>query len=175
MRKLVTLGISGVLTGPVLAGAVNAAEMKVSIEVPKLDVAEYHRPYVAAWIERSDGTVAANLSVWYDLKQPNKNGNKWLKDMRQWWRRVGRDLDMPVDGVSTATRPAGQHALDFDAATSPLTELQNGQYELVVEAAREVGGREILRIPFQWPADAPILGSAQGKEELGKVALEIKP
>lgn len=100
MRKLVTLGISGVLAGPALA-----ADMKVTIEVPKLDVAEYHKPYVAAWIERPDGTVAANLSVWYDVKSADKKGNKWLKDLRQWWRRAGRDLDMPVDGLSSATRP----------------------------------------------------------------------
>jgi hypothetical protein len=175
MRKLATLGISGVIVTPMLAGPSLAAAMKVTIEVPKLDVAEYHRPYVAAWIERPDGTVAANLSVWYDLKQENKKGNKWLKDMRQWWRRAGRDLDMPVDGFSSATRPAGKHALDFDAAAPPLAALQAGQYELVVEAAREIGGREILRIPFQWPAAAPVTGSAQGKEELGSVALEIKP
>jgi hypothetical protein len=77
--------------------------------------------------------------------------------------------------VSSATRPAGKHALDFDAASAPLATLKPGEYELVVEAAREVGGREILRIPFKWPAAAAVSGSAKGKEELGEVALQIKP
>jgi hypothetical protein len=175
MRRLVTLGISGVLAGPLLSGQSLAAGMTVTIEVPKLDVAEYHKPFVAAWIEGADGTVAANLNVWYDVKQEDKKGNKWLKDLRQWWRRAGRDLDMPVDGLSSATRPAGKHALDFDAASAPLATLKPGEYELVVEAAREVGGREILRIPFKWPAAAAVSGSAKGKEELGEVALQIKP
>jgi hypothetical protein len=170
MRKLVTLGISGVIAGPALA-----ADVKVTIEVPKLDVAEYHRPYVAAWIEKPDGSVAANLSVWYDVKAENKKGNKWLKDLRQWWRRAGRDLDMPVDGLSSATRPVGKHPLELGPVAPKLAELQAGEYELVVEAAREVGGRELLRIPFKWPAAAPFQGSATGKEELGEVALEIKP
>ncbi len=175
MRKLVTIGISGVIVGPALTGAALAADLKVTIEVPKLDVAEYHRPYVAAWIEKPDGGVAANLSVWYDLKQENKKGNKWLKDLRQWWRRAGRDLDMPVDGLSSATRPVGKHPIEFSASAPPLAELQAGEYELVVEAAREVGGRELVRIPFKWPAAVAFSGSAQGKEELGQVALEIKP
>ncbi|MFA5900523.1 MAG: DUF2271 domain-containing protein [Hyphomicrobium sp.] len=175
MRKLVTLGISGVIAGPALAGASLAADVKVTIEVPKLDVAEYHRPYVAAWIEKPDGTVAANLSVWYDVKEENKKGNKWLKDLRQWWRRAGRDLDMPVDGLSSPTRPAGKHALEYAGTAPPLAELQAGEYELVVEAAREVGGREVVRIPFKWPAAAVVSSSAQGKDELGAVDLEIKP
>lgn len=175
MRKLLTLGISGVIVGPALSGASLAADMKITIEVPKLDVAEYHRPYVAAWIEKPDGSVAANLSVWYAVDKEDKKGNKWLKDLRQWWRRAGRDLDMPVDGLSSPTRPAGKHAIEFASTAPPLAELQDGEYELVVEAVREVGGREVLRVPFKWPASAVFTGAAKGKDELGEVALEMKP
>lgn len=44
---------------------------------------------------------------------------------------------------------------------------------LVVEAAREVGGREIVRVPFQWP----VKGSAQaaGEHELGAVTVSVNP
>src|SRR5688572_32643425 len=82
-----------------------AADMTISIEIPRLDVAEYHRPYVAAWIERPDSTMATNLPVWYDVDKKNGEGSKWLKDMRKWWRRSGRRLVMPVVSVSGATRP----------------------------------------------------------------------
>ena len=51
MRRLITLGISGVLAGPLLSGQSLAASMTVTIEVPKLDVAEYHKPFVAAWTD----------------------------------------------------------------------------------------------------------------------------
>jgi hypothetical protein len=37
------------------------------------------------------GKVAANLSVWYDIELKDQEGEKWLKDIRQWWRRTGRD------------------------------------------------------------------------------------
>lgn len=48
-----------------------AASLGASIEVPRLSVSEYHRPYVAAWIERQDNTVAATLAVWYDIRTKN--------------------------------------------------------------------------------------------------------
>src|SRR5690606_31442607 len=97
------------LTGLALASSLTvtpawAADLTLKLNIPRLNVAEYHKPYVAIWIERPDRSVAANLAVWYDLKLKNKEGEKWLKDMRQWWRRTGRELEMPVDGVSGATR-----------------------------------------------------------------------
>ncbi len=38
-----------------------AAELNVSVELPKLSVAEYHKPYVAVWIEDSNKQVVSNL------------------------------------------------------------------------------------------------------------------
>lgn len=151
-----------------------AADMIVSIEIPRLDVAEYHRPYVAAWIERPDSTVATNLLIWYDVDKKNGEGTKWLKDMRQWWRRSGRTLKVPVDGVTGATRPVGTHTVGFKGNSKQLAGLAPGRYTLVVEAAREVGGREMLSIPFDWSGKVQSQ-SVQGKSELGKVALSIKP
>ncbi|MGF6710082.1 hypothetical protein QFZ41_001046 [Luteibacter sp. W1I16] len=152
-----------------------AADMNLTVEIPTLKVAEYHRPYVAVWIEREDHSVAANLAVWYDVKKADGEGTKWLKDMRQWWRRSGREQSMPIDGVSGATRPAGQHQLRFGDGKPPLGTLPPGHYELVVEAAREVGGREAQRIPFDWPAKAPLHLSAKGTDELGQISLDLNP
>lgn len=152
-----------------------AADMDLSVEIPRLDAAEYHRPYVAVWIEGDGHEVAAQLAVWYDLKNRKEDGAKWLKDLRQWWRRGGRGLDLPVDGVTGATRPVGQHKLHFNAGEAPLGDLEPGTYTLVVEAAREVGGREVVRIPFDWPAEASEHLEASGKHELGRVNLDINP
>ncbi len=151
-----------------------AAEMAVTINIPRLDVAEYHRPYLAAWIERADQSVAANLAVWYEVKN-TKEGTKWLADLRQWWRRSGRDQTLPIDGVTGATRPAGQHILKFDSKQAPLSSLAPGSYSLVVEAAREVGGREVVKVPFTWPATAAAHASASGKTELGTISLALIP
>jgi hypothetical protein len=157
--------------------AVFAADLSLTVEVPRLDVAEYHRPYVAIWIEKPDQSFAGNLAVWYDLKMRNKEGTKWLKDMRSWWRKSGRELDMPVDGISGATRAPGTHTVSF-GANSALKGLPAGEYQLVIEAAREVGGRELLRLPFAWPGKAgakAVSSEARGQTELGAVSLTVQP
>ncbi|HYJ42521.1 MAG TPA: DUF2271 domain-containing protein [Steroidobacteraceae bacterium] len=154
------------------AGGASAADLSLSVEIPQLPVAEYHRPYVAIWIEGADQAIAANLAVWYQVRGDH---TKWLPDLRQWWRRGGRDLKVPVDGLTGATRPVGQHLLKFDAAKAPLTGLKPGQYTVVVEAVREVGGREAVRLPFEWPIKAAKRESASGSKELGAVALSLNP
>ena len=159
-----------------LAAPAVAADLNVTVQIPQLDVAEYHRPYTAVWIEREDHSVAAQLAVWYAHKESKEGaGTKWLPELRQWWRRGGRDLQLPVDGVSGATRPAGQQKLSFHEGKAPLADLPAGKYELVVEAAREVGGREVVRLPFVWPASAPQQLAAQGNSELGAVKLDLAP
>ncbi|MCD8521386.1 MAG: DUF2271 domain-containing protein [Saccharospirillaceae bacterium] len=164
----------------------SAAEMTLAVEIPTLDVAEYHKPYVAIWIENNRTKAVTNLAVWYDTGMRNNEGEKWLKDMRQWWRRTGRTLQMPVDGVTGATKGPGQHNLQFRFGAQPLDTLEAGDYTLRVEAAREVGGRELLNLPFSWPLTAEandasrthtggISVTQSGTEELGSVALHINP
>jgi len=46
---------------------------------------------------------------------------------------------------------------------------------VVVEAARENGGREVLRVPFEWPLKKAQSAKAQGQGELGTVAFDAKP
>ncbi|WP_226468880.1 DUF2271 domain-containing protein [Luteimonas panaciterrae] len=171
MRVQLTIALSGLLAMPAYS-----AEFDLDIEIPQLKVAEYHRPYVAVWVEGADQKAAANLAVWYMSKDTKEgHGTKWLPDLRQWWRKSGRTLKVPVDGVTGPTRPAGKHALNFDSKSPQLAQLAPGDYTLVVEAAREVGGRELLKIPFRWPAQSPQTGKAQGTTELGAIALSIKP
>ncbi len=170
MRILLSVGLTGLLASPALAG-----EMEISIEVPKLDVAEYHKPYVAVWLERPDQSVAANLAVWYDVANKKNEGDKWLKDLRQWWRRTGRDLKVPADGLTSATRAPGSHAVKIDATHAALKDLAPGEYQLIVEAAREVGGREVIRIPLQWPPEKGTALNAKGEHELGTVSVNVTP
>ena len=171
---LAPIALSALFAGPAVA-----AGLGVNIEIPRLNVSEYHRPYVAAWIERADSSMATTLAVWYDVRtktnNPEGEGTKWLKDLRQWWRRGGRELAVPIDGVTGATKPAGKHALSFIEGSKPLAQLAPGSYKLVVEAAREVGGREVVTVPFQWPPSKAESVTATGKEELGEVKVEFKP
>lgn len=154
-----------------------AADLTLSVELPALNVAEYHKPYVALWIENEKGENTS-LAVWYQLEergQKSEKGEEWLKDMRQWWRRIGRDLEMPVDGVSGATRAPGKHTVTFAEGKAPLGNLKNGNYVLMVEASREVGGRELVKVPFSWPVKSVTNERASGNTELGEIILTITP
>lgn len=160
--------------GAAVGAPAMAADLNVTVEVPKLNVAEYHKPYVAIWIENpADSTAAGTLAVWYDAKNREDNGAKWLKDMRQWWRKAGREMSFPADGVSGATRAPGPHKLVFSDAKGALKNLKPGQYNLVVEAAREVGGHEAVRVPFAWGKPGKP-ASAKGSAELGAVTVSVK-
>ncbi len=171
MRRFIPLALCASLFAALPA---SAAEIRLNLQLPQLNVAEYHRPYVAIWVEDQSQTQRANLAVWYQQRANSEGaGTKWLPDLRQWWRRGGRSLSMPLDGVSAPTRPAGTHALTFSHSHPQLRNLPAGDYVLVVEAAREVGGRELLRIPFKWRAASS--GSAQGQSELGRISLTTTP
>jgi hypothetical protein len=162
------------VTLPLVPGWAMAADLTVKFELPQLSVAEYHKPYVAIWIERPDQTVASTLSVLYDVKKRDNGGTKWVKDLRTWWRKAGRDVTLPLDGVSGATRAAGTQTMSFAAAHNGLDKLPAGDYKLVIEAAREAGGRELVRVPFTLPAKGKVDATAAGKEELGTVSVAIQ-
>lgn len=178
MKKLPTT--TAALIGLLSASApLNAAELRIEFEIPRLAVAEYHRPYVAVWIEGNEGggspPAFIPLAVLYDAKKKNHEGEQWLKDLRQWWRRGGRELDMPVDAITGATPAVGRQRLRIAGSDGRLAKLAGGDYRIVVEAVREVGGRETLSLPFTWPPRATTRSEASGQRELGLVTLELTP
>ena len=176
MRVSVSAPVSIAIGTLLVAPAAQAADLSISVEIPRINAAEYHRPYVAIWIEDANQKSVADLQVWYQQTDGKEgHGTKWLPDLRQWWRKSGRSLKVPVDGITAPTRPVGKHALKLDEKHPALAKLPAGTYTLMVEAAREVGGRELLKIPFEWKGKTPSIGKAQGKDELGLVTLGAKP
>ncbi len=158
MRTSLMLTLGGVALTPAIA----AAET-VTVTIPQLPVAEYHKPYVAIWLEPQGGGAARTLAVWYDVKKRgNEPGTKWLSDLRAWWRKGGRSMAMPANGVSGATRAPGQYSIPLPADVKP------GAYVLNVEAARETGGRELVQVPLTVPRAQ---GRATGSHELGAVTI----
>ncbi|PKP83341.1 MAG: DUF2271 domain-containing protein [Alphaproteobacteria bacterium HGW-Alphaproteobacteria-18] len=168
MRAVLTIAGLSLLTGQAVAD-----DVAIEVGIPRLDVAEYHRPYVAIWIANPDHSVVSNLAVWYQQGETGEGkGETWLKDIRQWWRRTGRELAMPVDGVSGPTKAPGTHEIVLPSDKGAFGNLKPGNYQLVVEAAREVGGRELVSVPFTWPLKGEAL-STSGERELGKVTLRL--
>jgi len=163
-----TLAVAGAFAAPA-----SAQTMDVTVTIPRLNVAEYHRPYVAMWLEPAAG-APRTIAVWYDFDMKNNEGTKWLRDVRQWWRTSGRNMKFPADGVSGATRAPGAQKISFTAGSGSLGTLAPGQYTLLVEAVREVGEREILRLPFAWPPKPGQTARAAGTTELGAVSITFR-
>jgi len=80
-------------------------------------------------------------------------------------------MDLPADGISRPTQAPGRHTVTVPG----LNGLAPGNYAIVVEAAREKGGRELIKVPFEWRAGKRVTKSAKGNAELGTVAVSVRP
>jgi len=168
MRVTVLFALAGLASYTTPAAA---ESLDITVNVPRLPVAEYHRPYVAIWLEKPGMPSIRTLAVWYDHDMRNNEGRKWLSDLRTWWRKGGRSAQ--IDGVTGATRAPGPQRLTVPATS--LKGLPAGDYQLVVEAAREVGGRETVRLPITLGGKRSATARAEGKSELGTVIATVKP
>lgn len=163
------------LLGSLAVIRAQAGGLDIDIDIPAIDTAEYHRPYVAVWLENEDRSIVRDLSVWYEQNKANDEGRKWLKDLRRWWRVSGRNQEVPADAVSGATKAVGRHTVTIAADDPRLQGLPAGTYSVAVEASREKGGHELVRLALPWPAAEQLHESARGERELGDVTLTTHP
>ena len=166
------LALAAVAVGSIAAPAV-AADLTVTVDVPTIRTAAYHRPYVAVWIEQPDQTAVRTVALWYEAgatARGDGDGEQYLKDIRTWWRKIGRTTTLPIAGATGPTRAPGRQTVSVAGAR--LASLPAGTYNIVVKAAREQGGREIVRVPFTW-GGAANSASATGTSELGAVRVAV--
>jgi thiamine biosynthesis lipoprotein len=135
----------------------------VDFEVPELSVADYRRPYIAIWISDASGQPVQSLLVAGDSR-------RWLRELRLWWRRLGRTDETLIDAMAGATRKPGRYQVSWNGRNFNGQQVAAGNYALRVEIAREHGERELLVLPFVL-GDQPIKRSQRGKAELGLVTI----
>lgn len=141
--------------------------LSISVEIPEIDANPYFRPYVAVWLEDKQRNPIKTLALWYQVDTDNvedPDGKKWLKDLRQWWRKLGRSGETNIDAVTGATRKPGRYDI-----TSDLKELHHGEYLINIEAAREEGSRSYKRVPLTVPGSLEQVIEAD--IELGKITI----
>jgi hypothetical protein len=143
MRTSRTLPIAAGI-GAAVGLPAHAAELAVKLELPQIETANYQRPYMAMWLEKADDSFVSSLALWHRVTdrrgEPLPNGDRWMNTLREWWKQSASTSQMPIDGVSSATRAAGEHDLTFTVGKAPLAALPPGKYQLAVEVAREVKG-----------------------------------
>lgn len=139
----------------------------VDYEIAQHSAAEYRRPYLAIWIAAKDGTPLRQLIVLGDSA-------RWLRELPTWWRRYGRRDESAIHGIARETRRPGRYAVTWDGRDDRGRAVADGDYLLIVEAAREHGGHELLQMPFAVSAK-PLEVERAGSGEVGRVRLMFGP
>lgn len=101
----------------------------------------YRRPYVAVWVEDVDDRPVRTLCLWVERE-------RWIPDLRRWGRLYDGRYDEAAP-VTRATRAPGRYDLIWDGRDDRGNALPRGAYTIVVEAVREHGGYEILKLEVQ--------------------------
>ena len=138
-------------------------ELEVQVELPKIETGTYHRPYVAVWIEDEQQQPVRLVEAWLD--KPD-----WIKDLRRFWRKLGRSEPQLVDAKTGATKGPGSYKVRWDGKDEQGKAVAAGNYVLFVEAAREQGGRNLAKQAFTWDGSAVQI-EIQASTELGKIKL----
>ncbi|MDF3125356.1 DUF2271 domain-containing protein [Rheinheimera sp. 1928-s] len=139
------------------------SELEVQVELPKIETGTYHRPYVAVWIENEQQQPVRLVEAW--LEKPD-----WIKDLRRFWRKIGRSEPQLVDAKTGATKGPGSYKVRWDGKDEQGKAVAAGNYVLFVEAAREQGGRNLAKQAFTWDGSAVQI-EIKASTELGKIKL----
>ena len=138
-------------------------ELEIQVELPKIDTGTYHRPYVAVWIENEQQQPVRLVEAW--LEKPD-----WIKDLRRFWRKLGRSEPQLVDAKTGATKGPGSYKVRWDGKDEQGKAVAAGNYVLFVEAAREQGGRNLAKQAFTWDGSSVQI-EIKASKELGKIQL----
>ena len=144
MKKLV---IASAIWCASSALTAEAAELQIDVSIPQVTQGEAHWPYVAVWIETPQEQPVRLVEIW--RQKPD-----WLKDLRRFWRKMGRSDKALVDARTGATKGPGTYRLVWNGQDNQGAGVAPGTYVLVVEAARENGGRNMVKQAFEWNGTA---------------------
>lgn len=145
-----------------------AETVEVTLTVPEIDTNPYHRPYVAVWVETAKREGVHTIAVWHEQ-------DEWLRDMRQWWRKLGRKKQPSYDAVTGATRKPGEYSVRWDLKSVDGRTIPAGEYYISIEAAREEGGRGYLRQKVTLGKNQKQEYSQHGEIELGQFIVRVTP
>jgi hypothetical protein len=165
-------GASAVAQRPPLNGSVvkwnDKFELALDIEIAQPGGGRSRRPYVAVWMEDSEGQSVRTLALWANTGR----GRRWLPDLRRFMRgqrAAGGDLAT----ASSATRIPGRYSLAWDGRDDAGRPVEQGHYHLCVEAAREHGSYQLIREPYSF-ASRPFKVALPGNPEIAGVTVEYR-
>jgi len=136
----------------------------------------YRRPYVAMWLEDSEGFPVKTEILWLQTEQP---GPRWHRDLTRWYRndRLRKTVENVnlIDTISGATRGPGEYKAHFDGTDNLDLPLPAGKYTLCLEVAREHGTYQIIREAIEWGEKPIAEKKLPGNVEVGSMTYRFVP
>lgn len=136
----------------------------------------YRRPYVAIWLEDTDGYPVKTALLWMMTEQP---GPRWHRDLTRWYRndrlrKIVEDKEL-IGTISGATRGPGQYDAHFDGTDNLGKPLPPGKYTLCIETAREHGTYQIIRKSIELGSKPVNEQKLKGNVEVDEVSFKYIP
>lgn len=140
-----------------------SANQELLINIQVADLGGYaRRPYVAVWIEDADHKPVRRLALWY--RKP-----RWLPDLRS-FSDAQRESPIDLMSITSATRSAGEYSLVWDGKNDQGQFVEQGNYTVFIEAAREHGTYQLMKQSMKFDGKAKTQAIA-GNEELSAASL----
>ncbi|MBW8748477.1 MAG: DUF2271 domain-containing protein [Acidobacteria bacterium] len=144
-------------------------DVMINFEIARIDSPRYRRPYVAVWVEDQDHFPVRTLALWF--AKP-----RWLHELKQWYRddqmrNMAEGTDLTAT-LSSATRVPGAYTLRWDGKDNSGKQVKPGKYTVLIEAAREHGGYDLLRQEINLDEKTPAKFSLKGKAEVGTATVD---
>ena len=152
-------------------------ELIVNLEInhPEAEKGRYRRPYVAIWVEDSEGTAVRTLALWVSMG--GSGPFQWLPDLKHWYKsEEERKLAEKKDIFFTVARPTrlpGKYKLIWDGKDNHGKQLGGGDYTMFIEAAREHGTYQSIRQNVTL-SDQPFRKDLKGNVEIRSASIEYR-
>jgi hypothetical protein len=152
-------------------------ELVVDFEIarPEAAAGRYRRPYVAVWVENSDGFPVRTITLW--LSQTGAGFDQWISNMKRWYRsdQVRKMIDKSdlAHSIAQPTRMPGRYKVTWDGKDDHGKAVGRGTYTLFIEAAREHGTYQSIRKTITIE-DRPFAEELKGNVEIGAARLEYR-
>jgi hypothetical protein len=149
-------------------------ELAVDLEIAPQEGFRYHRPYVAVWVEDATGRPVRTLSAWVNT---SGRGPRYIRELRRWFsmERDQEDAGGPdlITTVSSATRLPGQYTVTWNGRDDRGNVVDQGNYRVLIEAAREHGTYQLMQQDLTLGAK-PVAADLGSNEEIGRARVEYR-
>jgi FAD:protein FMN transferase len=152
-------------------------ELIVNLEInhPEAEKGRYRRPYVAIWVEDTEGRPVRTLALWVSMG--GSGPFQWLPDLKHWYkseeeRKIAEKKDI-FFAIARPTRLPGKYRLIWDGKDNHGKQLGGGEYTIFIDAAREHGTYQNIRQHVSL-SDKPFREDLKGNVEIRSASIEYR-